>query len=334
MIFQGIDFHNVDNLREGEFGFCMCRVPEEVRLKLDEGAREDVSFNATGVELRFKIKKDKATLILHGHPEEEALTAFIYYGAFQGGWEHSMKAILMGREDTEITIPAPPNLKQLKKITEDQHLGFNPEVVRVILPYGKVDYVGILGEVEPPAPEDVPDQVLLSYGSSITHGSLGLGTPHSYVFRMAQLMHCDYYNYGYPGWAHMEPELAEYFVSRKDWTLATIELGVNMLSYDYETELIRERIDGFVKILAGDGRKVFMTNIFGFNNPGEQHRAEEIRGIVRETAARYKSNRLIFTEGQKLLNQASYISADLIHPSLEGQWEIARNWYDIIRDTY
>ncbi len=334
MVFQGIDFHNVDNLREGEFGFTMCRIPEEVRLSLDELARDYVSFNATGVELRFKIKKGKATLILHGYPEEEAPVAFIYYGAFQGGWEYSMNAIGMGREDTEITIPAPPNLKQLKKITEEQKLGFNPEVVRVVLPYGKVDYVGILGEVEPPAPEDVPAEALLSYGSSITHGSLGLGTPHSYVFRLSQLLHSDYYNLGFPGCAHMEKALAEYIVSRKDWTMATLEMGVNMLSYDYETELFRERTDEFVKILAADGRKVFVTNVFGLVSPGDQNRAEEYRQIVREIVRKYRTNRLIFTEGLRLLNQPSYIAADLVHPSLEGQWEIARNWYDIIRDTY
>ncbi|MCR5031976.1 MAG: SGNH/GDSL hydrolase family protein [Lachnospiraceae bacterium] len=334
MIFQGIDFHNVENLREGEYGFRMCRVPEEIRTQLDERAQEDVCFNATGVELRFKMKQDKVTLILHAHPEEEAPTCFIYYGAFQGGWEHSMKAISMGREDTEIIIPKAPNLKVLKQITQEQHLGFNPEVVRVILPYGKVDYVGIIGDVEPPAPEDVPSQVLLSYGSSITHGSLGLGTPHSYVFRLSQLMHSDYYNLGFPGCAHMEEALASYFVSRKDWTVATVEMGINMLSEEYETELFESRVDRFLEILTADSRPVFVTNIFGFCSPGSQKRAEIFREIVRNAVRRHKRDRLIFTEGLRLLNQPAYISADLTHPSLEGQWEIARNWYDIIRDTY
>lgn len=45
MIFRKIDFHNTDTLVKTEKGYTMQRVPDSVRLKLNEGARDQVSFN-------------------------------------------------------------------------------------------------------------------------------------------------------------------------------------------------------------------------------------------------------------------------------------------------
>ena len=112
MIFQGIDFHNVDSLVRQSQGYAMQRVPDSVRLQLNENARDEVRFNSTGVELRFKIKSEKAVLSLKAEPGSEAMTAFIYYGSFQGGWQNSSKAI--GVQETRISIPRPGDRRSCK----------------------------------------------------------------------------------------------------------------------------------------------------------------------------------------------------------------------------
>ena len=325
MIFRKIDFHNTDTLVKTEKGYTMQRVPDSVRLKLNEGARDQVSFNCTGVELRFKVKSEEAVLTLRAEESSEALTAYIYYGSFQGGWQHSSKTV--GTEDTRISVPRPQDVKLLESLTEECGLPFQQEVVRVILPYGKCFFVDIEGEVEPPAPQDVPEKTYLAYGSSITHGSLALAAPCSYPFQIARRLGCDYLNLGYAGSAYLEREMAEYIVSRKDWDFASVEMGINMLYGDFDTAQFECRVRDFVDILSADGRPVFATDIFRFNGGREfQKKAEIFRGIVKK----YADGRLVFTDGLKLLNDPAFISQDLIHPSQEGIGRIAENWSKIM----
>lgn len=327
MIFRGIDFHNTDTLLNTEKGYAMQRVPDSVRLKLNEGARDQVSFNCTGVELRFKIKSEEAVLTLRATESSEAMTAYIYYGSFQGGWQHSSKTI--GTEDTRISVPRPQDVKLLESLTEECGLPFQPEVVRIILPYGKCYFVDIEGEVEPPAPKDVPEKTYLAYGSSITHGSLALAAPCSYPFQIVRRLGCDYLNLGYAGSAYLEREMAEYIVSRKDWNFASVEMGINMLYGDFDAAQFEKRVKNFVDILSADGRPVFATDIFRFNGGQEfQKKAEVFRGIVKKHAG----GRLLYTDGLKLLSDPAFISQDLIHPSQEGIARIAANWSGIMED--
>lgn len=325
MIFGGIDFHNVAELIPAEGGgWQMSRFPKEVLEGMDPGAGR-VSHYATGVELRFKIRGDRAVLKLRGIPEAEAHTLYIFYGAIQGGWQNSSKAI--GAEETTIAIDRPKNLDVLKTISREHHLGFNPEVVRVLLPYGTCIYQEIEGDVVPPEPADCPAQTYLAYGSSITHGSLSLAAPYAYPVRIAQKFHCDTLNFGMAGTARAEAAMAEYIVRRNDWDFASVELGINMLSFSAEAFL--NRVDRFLQILSQDPRPVFLTSIFGFNDPKWQSQAERFRGIMSEMADKYP--KFTFTDGRELLNRADYISQDLTHPTLEGVEQIADRWYQVMQ---
>jgi len=205
-------------------------------------------------------------------------------------------------------------------------LPFDPELFRLVLPSARCLFEGVEGDIEPPRAADLPGKTWLAYGSSITHGSLGLMMPYSYPFRIAQKLGCDHFNMGFAGAAHLEKEVAEYIVSRKDWDFASVEMGVNMVG-GYTPEQFEERVDAFTSILAQDGRPVFATDIFGHNIPNVQEKAELFRAIVRK----YAQKRLIFTEGLELLNNPAFISEDLVHPSLEGLAQIANRWSTIMR---
>lgn len=321
MIFQNIEFHNVEEMIECEKGYRMFRIPSYVREKINERARDEVSLYSTGVELRFRLKEDTATIILSVDDSEEAQVAYIYYGSFQGGWQYSSKTI---QKETRIIIPRNNNLDTLKDITKTSGLSFDPEVVRIVLPYGTCYFVGVEGEVEPPLKEQVPSKTYLAYGSSITHGSLALAAPHTYPFRISQMLNCDYYNLGFAGSAHLETVMAEYIVSRNDWDFASVEMGINMLS-SFSLELFEERVQKFIDILAKDPRPIFATSIFGITGP-DQEKAAKFREIVKKHA----SDKLIFTDGLELLDNPAYISADLVHPTLEGINQISERWNKIM----
>lgn len=318
MIFQQIDFHNVDDITPFEEGYMLWRLPREMRPQLNERLGTHVSRFNSGVELRFRMKGDGVTLLLRSFPMEEAQVAHIYYGSFQGGWDKSARMI--GTDVTRIHIPAVSNLEELRRLTREHHLPFSPDVVRVVLPYGTSVYVGCEGDVEPPRPEDLPDKTYLAYGSSITHGSLALDTPHTYPFRIAQLLGTDCLNKGFAGCAHAEKCIAEAIVARKDWDFCSVELGINMLGC-FEPDAFEQRIDDFTAVLAADPRPVFATSIFGYNS-STQERGALYRDIVRK----YAAQRLIFIDGLDLLNDPRYISQDMVHPSAEGQEQIARRW--------
>jgi hypothetical protein len=324
MIFRNIDFHNVEEMEKCEKGYILWRIPSSVRKRINEGAGKLASRYSTGVELRFRMTGDSAAVILRTDKMEEAQVAYIYYGSIQGGWQYSSKVIL--DQDTRITVIRPQNLELLKRITSEQRLGFQPELIRVVLPYGTCYFVGVEGEIEPPAKGDAPAKTYLAYGSSITHGSLALAAPYTYPFRIAQKFQCDYLNLGFAGSAQMEKAMAEYIVSRKDWDFASVEMGINMLKEEFSVELFDERVKAFVEILSRDSRPIFATNIFQING-ADQEKAVRYREIVRKHAG----EKLIFTDGLELLNNPAYISQDSAHPTLEGIAEITDRWYEVMR---
>ena len=324
MLFNNIDFHNVEEMEETEKGFIMWRIPKNIRDNLNEGAKTIASRYSTGIELRFKLCSKEATIILRADKMEEAQVAYIYYGSFQGGWQHSTKLIL--DTDTRITIARSKNLALLKEIAYKNQEGFNPELIRIILPYGNCYFVDIEGDVEPPLLEDTPKRTYLAYGSSITHGSLSLAMPYTYPFRISQKLNCDYLNLGFAGSAHMEKELANYIVSRRDWDFASVEMGINMIGDGFLVDEFEERIKEFIDILSKDQRPIFATSLFGFVEQN-QDKANSYREIVKK----YASDKLHFIDGLTLLDNPLYISEDLVHPTLEGMECISNNWLEFIK---
>ena len=323
MVFQNIDFHNVAQIVPWEDGYRLWRLPEDVRAQVNEGIRERIGGFGTGVELRFRLLGETAMIRLRTLPDLEAQTAFIYYGTFQGGWQDSSRPI--GTEPTELVVHRPANMESLLAVRRERGLAFSPEVVRVVLPYGTCLFLGVDGAVEPPRPEDLPARTYLAYGSSITHGSLALGAPYTYPFRIAQKLGCDYFNLGFAGAAHLEKAMAEHIVSRWDWSFASVEMGVNMLGGFTEAEFER-RVDEFTAILAADKRPVFATSIFGLRG-ADAERALVFRRIV----DRYAGARLLYTPGEELLDDPAFVSQDDVHPTLEGMELIVSRWSAVMR---
>ena len=325
MIFNGIDFHNVEELEPCEHGYRMWRLPKNIRQKLNVNARDISAGYACGVELRFRMIDEKVDIYLCAEAAEEAHVAYIFYGSMQGGWQTS--SYVIGKEPTKISVVRPAIIAELEQLTLEEELPFSPEVVRIVLPYGKCCFCGVEGATTTLTEADLPKSTYLAYGSSITHGSLALAMPYTYPFRISQKLKTDYINMGFAGSAHLEPAMAEYIVSRKDWTFASVEMGINMLS-DFSIDAFEERVDSFTKILSEDGRTIFATDIFKCLGRDEQKTK-----AFREVVAKYASERLIYTPGLEILGKSSFISSDFVHPSLEGMETIVSNWYTVMENN-
>ena len=324
MIHDNIYFHNVVEMELTEKGYQLRRLPKDIRLQANDGVQNNVF--GTGIELRFKMPGGACDILLASEYLAEAPVACIYFGSIQGGWEYSTKIIY--ETTTRIHIAYPSDMETLRTISARNNLAFSPDVVRIILPYTNCYYLGIEGEVIPPDASEMPQHRYLAYGSSITHGSLGLLQPYSYPFRIAQSLNCDYINLGFAGCALMEEAIARYIVSRQDWTFASVEMGINALGNKrpITDDEFEKRIDTFTRILSEDKRPVFATSIFQFNGH-EQERGAKFREIVEK----YAKERLIYTNGLDLMGQEIFVSADLTHPTTEGLDKIASNWGQIMK---
>ena len=134
MRYDSIFLHNVEELIPCEGGFAMSRLPAHLRAILEQRNAGQVALHNSGVELRFRIRSGEARITLHLQDTTEGLPAQILYGSFQGGWTMSAKAI--GREPTELRIALPEHRELLRRIAKKQRMPFNPDVIRVLLPYG------------------------------------------------------------------------------------------------------------------------------------------------------------------------------------------------------
>lgn len=249
--------------------------------------------------------------------------AEVYCGTFLVDWH------VVGTHPTEITITRPERRDVLSGMRERRDLAFDPALVRVMLPWRPSVWLhGIAGQTAPPRPEQVPQQRYLAYGSSITHGNSGLHATGGYAMRTARQLGVDLINLGFGGGAHCEPELADYIAGRTDWDFATLELGINMVSW-LEAPVFAERVERFVSTIveAHPDKWIFCIDMFPFymDFDPESERNHAYRAAVRELVTDLALPRLVHLDGRDLMRDITGLAADVLHPSPFGMEEIATN---------
>ncbi len=331
MIYKNIEIHNVADLIEFEDGSVSWRrIPLDVYNQMEADGKEHVAHNATGVELRFVIKGESATIrmsTLKNDPKSFS-TFHVYRGGIQGGYEdHEIHRHVTGEiQDFEIKRSA--NMDRLKSMTERIGHEWDPEVVRVIFDRGRYRIYDIIGDVVPPTPEQCPKKTLLSYGSSITHGSNSIDASHAWVSVLAHNLNIDARNLGMAGSCAMEPALAEYIAAegeKGNWDLATLELGINVLHWN--NEKAGSRVENIIRQVAGRNpdKPVFVISPFyhcgdDFAQSGNGNRW---RALIEKIVKKLDYKNVTYINGLDVLDHMAYMSADEVHPNIYGVQRIA-----------
>lgn len=336
MIYNNVELYNVEAMAPcgDQVGFKLSRIPEEVRSRMNERA-QSTAFFTCGCEIRFNMVSDSVKLVLKRDqlPQTTAMgVAEVYYGPFQG--PYWICPSFVGAEPSEIVIDRPKNMDALKRAAEANGLPYDPELIRVILPY---DLSHILldmeGETAPPRPGQTPAVKYLSYGSSITHGGSAVRPTGSYTMRTARQLGVDLINLGFAGSAQLDEAAADYIAARKDWSFATIELGINVID-QWEPEFFRKKVDYFVSRIAeaNPDKWIFIIDMF-MNEKDFAHNPKALayRDIVRRKVESLHLPKLAHLPGTELLTQCTGLSADLLHPSEQGFEEIAGSLTRIMR---
>ena len=326
MIYENIELHNVEAVQvvEGHGGVRLQRVPENVRMALNEGAQMRMLQPDTA-EIRFVAESPTCRITLSSQGQTRVTV-------FNGLFDNRQRYII-GPEPQTIEVRISERLQQLDEAYWGK-FSFSPRVYRLIFGGPQRDPVffhGIEGQgIRPAEAGEVPALRYLAYGTSITHGFDAEGPHLSYVSQTARHLGADLINLGVGGSAHCEKELADYIAGRNDWHIASLALSVNMRGCPLE--IFRDRVSYMVNKIAGaqPGRPVACITLYPFfqdfgiatEPAGDGGRAEEYRQILREVVQACPHKNAHLLEGPEILTDISGLTGDLIHPADNGMIEM------------
>ncbi len=328
MIWKNAELHNVAELTPHiDGGYIMHRIPEKVSEHLSSAQGKRMSIASTGVEIRFKIKSGTAriTLGLGQDPSaKSACEAHVWYGGICAGWDRYKQLIYT--EKTTLELPQPCDTEMLERIHRENHLPYAHDLVRLILPSSGFRIFDIEGDIEPPAEADLPKRRLLTYGSSITHGSTAVINCNTWAARLAENIGADLQNLGFAGSARMEKELADH-IATLDFDVATVEMGINVVG-SYTPEEFYERSKYFLETVAlsHPNSQIFAIDIFYCSGDMKGNAmTETFRGIIKQITEDPALPNVHHVRGTEMLTGSHGLSGDLTHPNPRGVEEIARN---------
>lgn len=337
MIYKNLQIHNIGTLVQDSdnesVSWYRVSVAAYDAMDSDMGRRQ--CEGSTGVELRFVMKSDTVTLRMR--VKNGTGIFHVYRGSIQGGWEDHEVDKVVTAQAADYVIKRSANLPLLEKIARDFHQPFSPEVVRVIFDRGSFELLDVIGEVEPPREEQLPEKTLLVYGSSITHGSNSLDMSHSWPAVLAHNLKTDLRNLGLAGSCRMEYVLMDYLADqgeRDQWDMAVLELGINVL--DWPEDTIRYKVKNLLEQIAGRNphKPIFVLSPFYCNDDYlEGGRAATWRRVLEEVVARTAYPNVRYVNGLELLGDMSLISADEVHPNIYGVAQIADRLTAIIQNS-
>ena len=149
------------------------------------------------------------------------------------------------------------------------------------------------------------------------------------TFITAENLGVDLRNLGMAGSCRMEPEVAQHIAKmgrRGEWDVATLCMGINVLSW--EPAKIEERVRYMIHTVADANpeKHIFCISPLycGSDYKGESA-AANWRTIIERLVAEYNSPYVHYVSGLALLGNARGLSGDRVHPSPLGVREIAQN---------
>lgn len=323
-----IEIHNaipVFNAAQG--GWELPRYPRDVRETINTHARS-ISGRTTGVELRFVTDGPQFCITLRNLGG--AASVVVRKGAF---W---VNRYAVGPGETQrILVANPDSLNGVRKDALNSG-GWSSDVWRIQFDGGDLllqDIDPLGGSIRPPKREEKPRLRWLAYGSSITHAD-----EEGYPLVAAQLLPADVMNKGLSGSCHIEAEIADWF-STLDFDFATLELGINMRG-TFEPDEFEKRTRYLLKRLRDSHPETPLILITHFLN--SSHRLEGEAGlptkrqvafdeILHQIHSEANDPHLHLLEGTTLLTDFGLLAADLIHPTHEGQAQMAVNLVQQLR---
>ena len=331
MVFKNINFWNVAEIKldQETNAYRLFRVKEECEANMfDQG--KNMNHTSIGVELRFKMIDEEVEIILKTKGDSLA-NAYIYFGSTQGEWHQS--SFVIKNQDTIIKLKR-NNVESIRKINELKESIYDSSLLRILFDDKEIQFVDVKGNVEP-ALELLPKRKYLAYGSSITANSITFHPLLSYPSLLAKELKVDLLNKGFPGSCRMEKEVVDYLATEEEFDFATIELGINIIDDMDELEFYN-RASYTIDTISNKhpNSTIFVLDIFNYFNEicgVSIDKLNNYRCIVKNICKELKRNNIVYISSKELLKTRANLCADLVHPDIDGHYEIYQNLSKIIK---
>ena len=333
MIYKNVELHNVEEVKNQNGGVFLYRFPLDViDILKDQSAvasRADV-----GCEIRFFTSAKRIWVTLEAIANNADITVccgdFVY------------KNIKL-EADRKTTVELCYNTR-FDQFDKDYFTSFEQRfpinLWRVCINEGYniilYDVCGLDGAVRPPYENEINLKKWLAYGSSITHGYAAFDMANSYVQHAARLLNVDVLCKGMSGACLCEKEMANY-IANLDWDFATLELGINMMSF--KTKDFKKRAVNLIETVHRENtdKKVFVISQYrSFRSDGSnkdyKDKYMDYVTTLEETVNNISSENVVYISGNDILTSPTYLSADFLHPSTFGHVRMADNLYRILKD--
>ena len=329
MIWKNIELFNIAETEvRGDGAIYLYRFPSTVR---EAFTRSLVSYAAevgkltTGCELRFVGKN--ADVFLSADVYEG--TVEIYRGDFFCRVERLQHGVMKKIELRENTVDT----------YQPQSGRFSPNVWRIVFDHDLrvvLHDVCSPDDIRPPHADEVPAKKLIAYGSSITHSACAQLFTNSYIYNVAKRLGADVLCKGMGGSCHIESEVADYLYN-EEWDFASLELGINMVEV-YPVSVFEERARHLITTLLKKGKPiVLISNFTSYHNIPTSAFYKENAAYVACLEKLYnelKCDNLYYIRGQEIVTEWDYLTADLLHPSPYGHFEMGRKIAEKIRNEF
>ena len=326
MNYQNVELHNVCDifpLRKGkEFG--ISRLPLDILEDINPGARGMCKMGSS-CEIRGRLKKNGSARIVLRALDDNVVPPTVL--VFRGEFLDKAVVLRIGKK-TEILLDEHPSQVDLDEISKSEEHVFDSRLIRVVFPpIHHVNIVSIEGDWSMPKRKSKPSKMLLSYGSSITHGASAVFPMGTYTAQCARRLGMDMLDLGLGGAAQMDLAIAKHIASRKDWDVATLEMGINVRGWSkikFEKAVL-EFVGTIAK--ACPRKEIFCIDLF--TNDGDytirhSEKVSSFRKIVKKIVKKIGSDRVHYVNGKKLLTDSRGLWTDLVHPNDFGMEEIGR----------
>lgn len=336
MIYNNLEFHNVDNLekKEGFPGLFINRFPKTVQNSLGHNSHQRGRFyckTSAGCEIRFSTTSPTIRISLSAWEKNGKVTIFC------GNLFLSSHIIESGKITT-IQIETPERFAKVEQKYLDDS-GFSKNIYRICFDknacflFNDIETFG--NPVYPPKEAEKPQKKWLAYGSSITMGGNAENYQNCYAALTARLLNVDIFNKSTAGSCFIDPEMSKYLLSLENWDFATLELGINMLSR-FSTEEFYSRSKNLISEISKKGKPVFViSNFISYNarslDSELKTKNEEFKKALEQIVKNENRKNLHFINGEQILPSLSYLTCDLLHPSDFGHIQMAQNLSNILK---
>ena len=281
--------------------------------KLVTGGRFGFSTNASEFTLRCRVKmqfENEATSWLFG-------TGFNVYAGKRTNARYLgyLSVTQYGFEWLNIE-------KTFKKGSNDME-----DITIYLAPQVFIDRVEIIVDSEAIVKEPTPykhSKPVVFYGSSITAGGAASRAGNSYIALLSRWLDMDYINYGFPGNARGELEVAEY--------IKNIDMSVFVYDYDHNAETpedLQRTHQPFFDVIIKQNPTlpiIMMTRPCGDLDIDDMEKRRRIVLDTYESAVASGDKNVYFVDGKEMLgtDERHACTIDLIHPNDLGFMRMAK----------